>query len=140
MEKRELKKVIKEMVRDAMTEIFAEIQLESIVKKVVNENKTVSSPRPTRSGPSLREASQVPLNESVEPQQARPVQPPAPKFDKDALRAKIGIDEDTWKNIYSDTAESDNPVLTGEQGGNPEFVAEEDLVEAGLMKDYSKFI
>jgi len=143
MNKASLKKVVKEMVRDSITELFAEMHLESIVKKVVSEGSAATRRTPKHRRPTLREASQVPFDAPL------PDAPPAPSapaqasngLNKEGLRERMNIDEDVWRDIYADTAESDNPVLTGEEGGGSvETAPEGELRKAGLMKDYSKFI
>lgn len=125
MNKKDLKKVIKEMVRESLLEIFAEMKLETIVEQVVKKQGVVK--RPVSASSTLREE----LNST-------------PRLSKEEVRKKmmenIGVDEDTWANIYEDTATSDNPILGGDDSDKPELVSESALKESGLFRDYSKFV
>jgi hypothetical protein len=56
------------------------------------------------------------------------------------MMARLGISEEEWRTMYSDTASSDNPILTGDDSDKPELVSESVLRESGLMRDYSKFV
>lgn len=129
MKKSDLKKMIKPLVKECLTEIFAEMHLETIVEGVVNKRHK----KPHNSRHSLNGLPSV-LEEA-------PSQPPeiSAEEKKAMIMEKLGIDDQVWSNIYSDTADSENPVLTGED--KPELVSERDLQSSGLLKeDYSKFL
>jgi len=132
MNKKELKKVIKQLVKESLTEIFAEMHLETIVEKVVNKkNNCLKENKNFRIPKSLSSIEEEVKEEEVSKEEKRRL-----------IMEKMGVDEDSmWSDIYEDTVNSDNPVLTGEKdNGNPELVSESALKRAGLMKDYSKFV
>lgn len=128
MKKAELKKVIKPLIRECLTEIFAEIQLEKIVEGVIAEQMKARS----RS----KSFSEEVLVESREPVQ----QEPSPEERKEMMMKRLGISEDEWRDMYQDTARSDNPILTGDDSDKPELVSESVLRQTGLYRDYSKFV
>jgi hypothetical protein len=128
---KDLKKIIKPLIKECLLEIFAEMKLESIVENVVQKHQS---------------------NYSIAEQVIeRPMVKPAKKsVDKRSLMKAIGVDESTWANIYDDTLNSGNQILS-EAGRNSapksemtfddtELVSESILEQAGLLKDYSKFI
>jgi hypothetical protein len=129
MKKSELKQVVKHLVRESLIEIFAEMKLETIVESAVKKHIKTSSPVTTNKR-SIAEALEV-----------APSSAPVSKEDmRQKMMETMGVDEDTWRNIYEDTAESDNPVLTGDDSDRPELVSEAKLKSSGLMRDYSKFV
>lgn len=133
MNNKELKSVIKEMVRQSLVEIFAEMKLESIVEGVMER----SSSKVTRS-----RLSEVVSREEEAPARPQPRPPTRQKEQiRESLRKKLHISDSEWSNIYEGIA-LDNPIVTGQTAGNfnEESVSEEQLEEIGLMKDYSKFI
>lgn len=130
MQKSELKVLIKQLVRESLTEIFAEMRLESIVEGVLKKHQSVV------------------LSEDAEEE---PIRPTRPKEDssvkKRRLMEALG-GEEMWNNVYGDIEES-NPILSNRSAsGAPvpgavdgtEYVKEADLREAGLFKDYSRFV
>ena len=126
MKKNELKKVIKEIVRESLMEIFAEMKLESIVENVVRKNVEFSKPVSTRS-----------MAEVLSPEVSQPSrQELSPE--RKLIMEKIGVDDSAWNTVYADTIDSDNSIITGEE--KPELVSEGTLRQAGLLKDYSKFV
>jgi hypothetical protein len=131
VKKSDLKKVVKQLVRESLVEIFAEMRLETIVESAVK--KHVSSAPAV--APQRRSITEVLGPDEV---------PAQPKPSKEELRAqmmdKLGIDDAEWRAIYADTADSDNPVLTGDDSGKPELVSESALRQSGLFRDYSKFV
>jgi hypothetical protein len=133
MNNKELKAVIKEMVRQSLTEIFAEMKLESIVEGVMQRGSSRSR---------LTDAVYRDEEAPVQRQQPRP-QPSRQKEQiRESLRKKLHISDSEWTGIYGDI-QPDNPIVTGQTGGgnfNQESVSEQQLEEIGLMKDYSKFI
>ncbi len=143
MDKKELKSVIKEMVRQSLMEIFAEMHLETIVEGVVRKQKPVTAPmkRQLREQFVQEEEEEVPT-----PRQAAP----APKVDtakqkavmKEELRKKLGVSDDVWKMYYSDIDPTKLPPGASSPGANenPESAPEELLEAAGLMRDYSDFL
>jgi hypothetical protein len=128
MKKKDLKRLIKPMIRECLAEIFMEMNLETIVEGVVRRQIKTRPHAPL-------------MTESVIPEAAPAPKPPASSQDqKKLMRERLGISEEEWKTMYSDTAESDNPVLTGDDNGNSELVSENALRQSGLYKDYSKFV
>jgi len=143
MDKKELKSVIKEMVRQSLMEIFAEMHLETIVESVVKKQKPIS----TQKQQTLKEQFVVEEEERVvSPRQAKP----APKVDeakqkamlREELRKKMGVSEQSWNMYYSDIDPTKLPPGASSSGSNenPESVPEDLLEAAGLMRDYSDFI
>ena len=142
MNKKELKSVIKEMVRQSLMEIFAEMHLETIVESVVKRQKPVS----TQKQQTLKEQFVVEEERVTSQRQTKP----APKVDeakqkamlREELRKKMGVSEQSWNMYYSDIDPTKLPPGASSPGGNenPESVPEDLLEAAGLMRDYSDFI
>jgi hypothetical protein len=129
MKSAELKKLIKPLIRECLTEIFAEIQLEKIVEGVIAEQMK-ARPRSSKS-----------FSEEVLVEHKEPVrQEPTSEERKEMMMERLGISEQEWRTMYSDTAESDNPILSGDDSDKPELVSENVLRQSGLYKDYSKFV
>ena len=124
MNQKELKSVIKQLVRESLTEIFAEMKLESIVEGVIKKNNSVS--RDTGSAPAR------PITESVQHDDSANM--------RSKIREMVGADDSEWADIYKDTVENGHAILDNDEGSNPEFVSESLLQKHGLMKDYSKFM
>lgn len=125
MKSKDLKKMIKPLIRECLTEIFAEIQLEKIVKGVMSEQSIRK--------PASRSFTEEVLAESV------PSQVTAENRKRQVMD-KLGISEEEWRTMYSDTDESDHPILSGDESDSPELVSENVLRQSGLLKDYSKFL
>jgi hypothetical protein len=140
MDKKELKNTIKEIVRESLLEIFAEMHLESIVKNVVKEQTFVNTvvqkvSRPIQEQTAPAPAARRVVTESVEDREA------AKQKEKEALKKRMGISEDEWKNIYSTVdPRTVAQVASSAANENPELVSEEKLKQTGLYRDYSKFI
>lgn len=128
MKSQDLKKLIKPIIRECLTEIFAEIQLEKIVEGVIAEQM--------KARPRSKSFSEEVLVEHKEPVR----QEPTPEERKQMMTDRLGISEQEWRTMYSDTAESDNPILSGDDSDKPELVSESVLRQSGLYKDYSKFV
>ena len=127
MKKSEIKKLIKPLIRECLTEIFMEMKLETIVENVLKEH--------VKKGPQKKFSNEV-LIEDVSPPAVSDVNP---EQLKSQMINKLGISEEEWKNMYSDIAESDNPIMMGDDNSKPELVSESALRQAGLFRDYSKF-
>jgi hypothetical protein len=125
MNQKELKSVIKQLVRESLTEIFAEMHLESIVENVIKK----SAPRPV-ARQELITQNAAPLMESVNE-----------GIDlKAKIRSMVAADDSEWADIYKDTVAHGHPVIDGEDSCKPELAPESALKQRGFMKDYSKFV
>lgn len=135
MDKKDLKNAIKPLVRECLTEIFAEMQLEKIVENVV-----------TKTLPKQREEVVPEFSMKQTASERLPVTKVASSVNKRKLiEEKLGVNDEVWKNIYADTATSANPILesnnnSAENVADTELVPESVLESMGLMKDYSKHI
>lgn len=144
MDKKELKSVIKEMVRQSLMEIFAEMHLETIVESVVRKQKPVVVSAPKKQP--LREQFVVEEEEEETP----PARKATPKVDevkqkallREEIKKKMGVSDQAWNMYYSDIDPTKLPPGASSPGGNenPESVPEDILEAAGLMRDYSDFI
>jgi len=123
---KDLKKMLKPLVRECLTELFAEMKLESIVEGVIKKSSL------TR-GPSLSEALGRESQSQVVQEQRQVELTTEEK--RDMLQKKLGISDDEWRSMYAGT----EPLDENDSGG-PELVSESVLHQAGLMKDYSKFV
>jgi len=129
MNKKELKSLIKEVVKETMAEMMLEMNFGNIIENALSKGMF--------SAPVVQKTQ---LNES--PRELLP-QKVKPKTD---LRKKLGISESEWKNVYADIAESDSPILSenrenpADSQPKPPEVSVNDLAEAGLYRDYSKFL
>lgn len=142
MDEKALKKIIKQLVRESLTEIFAEMKLENIVETVVSKKvpmRTAPAPAPQpKVAPklSVREA----LNMSEETVR-QPASQPDAATRRRVMMEKLGVNNDMWKDIYADTASSDNPILEGDQSPQDREEVPASILESmGLMRDYSKHI
>lgn len=122
MDSKNLKKVIKQLVRESLVEIFAEMKLESIVESVTK-----------------KQLAELKINQ---PTVMREVRNSIPQENKKNLMDKVGnIESDVWRSMYSDVIDKGNPILNearDEGATNPEFVPENVMESLGLMKDYSR--
>jgi hypothetical protein len=133
MDKKELKKLVKPLIRECLTEIFAEMNLEKIVEGVVNRSPKTMQTKLMNNVPSP-------------PKQVNNLSNSKPKINDSSLRQALNINESEWQNIYGDII--DNPRLLAEHSKtdrqiaeeNKESVPEDVLDNVGLMRDYSKFI
>lgn len=128
MKNKDLKLVIKQLVRESLTEIFAEIQLEKIVETVMEKQmKTLikevkpSVAHKVVSEPARRQSllSQVMFNEE----------------DQSSWYGKAQIKESVTAPAPNPYAEPD-PISSQRR----EHVSEEALQQSGLLKDYSRFL
>lgn len=146
MDKKELKSVIKEMVRQSLMEIFAEMHLETIVESVVRKQKPAQAAQKQQ----LREQFVAEQEQEEERPVVRQTAKPAPKVDeakqkallREEMRKKLGVSDEAWKLYYSDIDPTKLPPGASSPGANenPESVPEDLLEAAGLMRDYSEFI
>jgi hypothetical protein len=133
MDNKELKKLVKPLIRECLTEIFAEMNLEKIVEGVVNRSPKTMQTKLMNNVPSP-------------PKQVNNLSNSKPKINDSSLRQALNINESEWQNIYGDII--DNPRLLAEHSKtdrqiaeeNKESVPEDVLDNVGLMRDYSKFI
>lgn len=144
MDKKELKIVIKEMVRQSLMEIFAEMHLETIVESVVKKQKPVVVSASTKKQP-LREQFVIEEeDETPPPRQATSKVDEAKQkaILREEMKKKLGVSDEAWKMYYSDIDPTKLPPGASSPGGNenPESVPEDLLEAAGLMRDYSDFI
>jgi hypothetical protein len=127
MDKKELKRLIKPLIKELLTEIFCELRLETIVENIIK--KTGTQPR-------LIEEKKVYAEQIQQHSQ----------MSKEELRAKlldkVGASSDEMRSIYTDIIDKGHPVLDGNNmtRPEPELVPESVLREAGLLRDFSKFI
>lgn len=124
MNKKQLKTMIREMVKESLLEIFAEMKLETIVEHEVRKQKELNI-IPERTNKINK------VTQSSQPSRAEL---------KQTLKEAIGISDDLYSDIYSDTVGSENPLLNGTENEKPELVSEDTLRQCGLMKDYSRFV
>jgi hypothetical protein len=125
-----LKKILKPLIRECLTELFAEMNIERIVEGVISRQPT------RKAAPSIQEERELLPGPAM-----RSAKPSLSSEDKrKMLIEKMGVVDDVWKDIYADTAANGNPVLEDEGTGKPEYVTEDQLAKLGLMKDYSKHI
>ena len=148
MQKSDLKKVIKQLVRESLTEIFAEMRLEALVESAVKNQirrTTISEqvvaqskpvPKKAKSSLSVRDVL-TDLNDDTGSHYST-VAAPLPQQKQKKMVEQI--DNDTWRNIYTDTLTHGNPILEDKADADPELVPENVLEKMGLMKDYSKLI
>lgn len=144
MDKKELKIVIKEMVRQSLMEIFAEMHLETIVESVVKKQKPVVVSASAKKQP-LREQFVIEEeDETPPPRQAtsRVDEAKQKAILREEMKKKLGVSDEAWKMYYSDIDPTKLPPGASSPGGNenPESVPEDLLEAAGLMRDYSDFI
>lgn len=118
MNKRELKALIKEMVRESLTEIFVEMKLENIVERVVRQQNPMI----------VEEATPRVVYQQPQRQQAQPKQ-----IVRENLRNKMAISDDEWKGIYEDVDVERMPSGMSTTVENPEFVSEDDMRKLGLF-------
>lgn len=122
-----LKKIIKEMVRESLVEIFAEMKLESLIESAVakQSKSIVESHEQTKLKPSKQG--------SVHQEQPQLQKQDIKKIYKENLISKMGVSEDEWKNIYEDVNIEKLPPSISSGAENPEFVSENDLKSLGLL-------
>lgn len=159
MNEKEVKKVIKAYVREALVEIFAEMNLETIVENAVKKTAVAGVGSSKSAAPSVAQpVAKPPLSirevysrhADVEEENPYSPQSPArtmssngktPEERRKIIMQKIGTMDDVWKDIYADTASRGSPILDGDAApADAELVSEADLAKLGLMKDYSKHI
>ena len=123
------------MVRESLTEIFAEIQLESIVEGVINKTKT--NPKTHK-----RSLSEI-YNQPEEEEMSKPTLIRESKTSiedrKEKAKRMLGITDDTWNEVYANI-KPNNPVLTGATETTVELAPESVLKEKGLLRDYSHLL
>lgn len=130
---KDIKKIIKPLVKECLLELFAEMKLESIVEGVVNKQQLTNQSTAV----------------IVENRQQQVQQPIRQKPNKRSLMEAIGVNENTWNDVYADTLKHGNSILKDSGGASTptapnyddtESVPEAVLENAGLMKDYSRFL
>jgi hypothetical protein len=161
---KELKRVIKHLVRESLMEILSEQLIETTIRKVLGEQKgnfvsrgsaLQSSPKPRYS---LTEAignvdDVLAANRQSQPASKqpseRPQMPSKPRASRrQELLSRITDEDPGLAYALQDTAMSDNPILNeatygpgeGYDETRQEGVPEEALEQLGLMQDYSHFI
>ena len=122
MKKNDLKKVIKPLIRECLTEIFMEMNLEHIVEGVMKK---------TEFAPKTSEPKVVTESREVPPRQPQQLDE-SPEERRQRVMSKFGVSDIDW-------AEGTEPLDDSDEG-NPELVSEEILRQTGLYKDYSKFV
>lgn len=133
MNSRDLKKIMKPLIRECLTEIFAEMKLESIVEGVVQKSSPLRGSSLGATLNSFTESETVENQRLTEERVAAKVEITGAEK-KDMLKRRLGIDENEWRAMYQGT----EPISDEDDG--PELVSESALRQAGLMKDYSKFV
>jgi hypothetical protein len=128
--KEDLKKLLKPYVKECLIEVLAEMKLETMVENVVSKK----IPNPNL-------ASRFSVRDTVVVENAQPKEKFTPDKKKIIIEKLVG-GNDMWKDIYENTAQSNNPILddTDNSDTKPELVPEHVLESMGLMKDYSKFV
>lgn len=112
------------MVRESLTEIFAEIHLEKIVEGVISNQRQGST-----------------LVESISSEQKRNNLTSGHKPQTSELKKKLGISEQEWQTFYSNIGENTiKKEETIDPKANRQYVSEKLLESNGLMKDYSHLI
>ena len=142
MQNKELKSVIKQLVRESLVEIFVEMNLQTIVEGVVKSQlsqvKEIKEPK---------RASDVPvpkLSKSIRDLYMEQEEDSNPYTSVEAPKRSNILDsvkDSTLRSVLSDTLNSNNPILNesaSENSSKPELVPEHVLESAGLMKDYSR--
>jgi len=131
MNKKQLKQAIKPLVRECLTEIFAEMRLESIVESVVRRNTvSVKGSRQQTAPPPQPRQSQVPSSDSV----------------INEIRQRMALSKEELASAYGESAAIYEGVapraMLEEEGTNPEHVPESKLRQPGsiLNRDFSKFL
>jgi hypothetical protein len=128
MNKKELKGLIKEVVKETMAEMMLELNFSNIIESALSKDTN------------HQQSARSQLNEAPRQQLQQTSQKP-----KTDLRKKLGISEQEWQNVYADIAEGDSPILSEasnpvDSQPKPPEVSVNDLAEAGLYRDYSKFL
>lgn len=153
---KDLKRIIKSLVRESLAEIFVEMNLKEIVQESIRSHvdvmKVTESPVASYQVPVMNQAGYHPAMGAGAPMPAQPQATPyagaAPMqapiqadtgAQRSLLRERLGVSEDEWRDIYSDTADSENPIILNDGGTEPELVSEEQLRAAGLYQDFSRF-
>lgn len=136
--KKLIKPLIEGMVREALLKIFAEMKLETLIENAVNKQQRNS------------QAAATVMSENI--QASKVSRPSVPKPNKRSLMEAIGVNENTWNDVYADTLKHGNSVLTAPEASpmssTPQaggFDDREDapvsaLEQLGLIKDYSRFV
>jgi hypothetical protein len=132
--KKDLKKIIKEYVRQCLKEILAEQFIENVVKDVISENFLQASRPSSFKDSVLQENNTENVEQSKEEMEER----------KKMILNKVidGGEVNPYASIFEDTLNSNNSILT--EGKNDsdrqEIVSEAALRESGLFKNYDKFL
>jgi len=131
LHKEDLKKLLKPYVRECLIEVLAEMKLQTMVENVVSKK----IPNPI--SPSRLSVKDTIMTEEDQ----KPKEKLTPDKKKIIIERLVG-GNDMWKDIYENTAQSNNPILddTDNSDTKPELVPEHVLESMGLMKDYSKFV
>jgi len=153
MKTNQLKKIIKQLVKESLNEVLLENYVNSTVKKAINEHMLkLSSTQP--------KSHSKPLNENITPKPQPKKTPPiiSEQRRKELLSKIVGNDDgsdhysqpakkmDQYSDIFEDTINSDHPLITGEDTGRDDpsgpvkQIPEEVLEQSGLMdKDWSRY-
>lgn len=125
MKSEDLQKLIKVYVRQALNEALAEKYLQNIVKEAVAE--------------SLKVASLIKENTADDSRHVRKVKQQKTQQPESVVR-NLGVRNPIMTEIFNDTLNSNNPILTGEENAGSE-VSEAQLEKVGVYdRDWSKFI
>ena len=130
---KDIKKIIKPLVRECLLELFLEMKLENIVENVVRQQQKDNNQESSRI--LVSEAKEIPVIQKNKP-------------NKHSLMEAIGVNENTWNDVYADTLKHGNSILNNKDTtttvapnyDDTELVNESVLKQAGLMKDYSRFV
>lgn len=141
MDKKELKSLIKQMVRESLLEVFAEINLSKLVENAVS--KKLSNVSRKNVVEAVEDKSQYSLKKQLVEQKETTQDSPSLQEQKQKVREelhkKYGISKDEFQMIYGNIAEN-NPILTDAKVDDQEKVSESTLLNSGLMRDFSKFL
>jgi len=145
-----IEKIVRHYVNKVLFEVAGNLD------ELVEQKVKLQVERRLQLGDLLREHTQEPrsdLHEVFEGQSVKETTPTLTPMSTPKKRklsaADLGISEDTWKSVYADTMQSDNPILTEEhipQPGEtpppdrPELVSESAMEQFGFMRDFSKHV
>lgn len=139
MNQKELKKVIKHLVKECLFEVLAESVVDNRIRQVVAESVQL----PSRSPQGLSDEFSEAINNAtsvLSETRSKPVSTPSRE---DLVRKILGDDMPAgYEDLMLDTVRSDNPILRegGHDETRQELVSEGQLRSTGLYKDYSRFV
>lgn len=127
MDKKELKGIIKQLVRESLMEIFVEMKLETIVENVIKKQQPITR--------QINE-SVVAKNPVVQSTQVDTGKEQLRKF----IREQVAPDNSDMADIYKDILDRGSPILEDDNNAQPELVSEQALKNSGLIRDnWDKF-